>query len=97
MHPLTSYDLWKTTPPDDDSEAWEAYRDKYHPQATALVLDHLTETLPHSLATATHVDVNRRCAQLLAALDDELVLDWARKLTNDIPSFDDWAHPERVA
>ena len=49
MYSLTSYDLWKTTLPDDDGEAWEQYEDQYLPAATRLLVAHLTETLPSAL------------------------------------------------
>jgi hypothetical protein len=46
VYSLTSYDLWKATPPDDDGEAWALYEDKYLAAATRLLVAHLTETLP---------------------------------------------------
>jgi hypothetical protein len=49
VYSLTSYDLWKTTPPDDGGEAWEQYEDKYLVAATCLLVAHLTETLPPAL------------------------------------------------
>ena len=47
MYSLTSYDLWKTTPPDDDGEAWEQYEEKYLAAATCLL--GLTRLAPNLL------------------------------------------------
>src|SRR3954469_20492216 len=70
MYSLTSYDLWKTTPPDDGGEAWEEYEDKYLAAATRLLVAHLTETLLPALTPrdrAAIVAQVRRLAQRVVA------------------------------
>jgi hypothetical protein len=93
MHSLTAFDLWLTTDPREAADAaWDAYAERYHEPAEQLVLAHLTESVPTR-------DVNRTDrAALLAALtavvhaqDTELITAWARELSNDVPSFEDWA------
>ena len=96
MYPLTSYDLWKTTPPDDDSAAWEQYGDRYDDAAAAILLDFLTETLPAGLPCST--DARQALAKMLDALDTETRCGWAHEVDPDrIPAFEDWARPECAA
>src|SRR4051812_13495301 len=92
MHSPTAYDLWLTTDPRETMDAaWDAYADRYHARAEQLVLAHLTETVP-----AGDVDRTDR-AELVAALtrlvhaqDTAMVTAWARELTDEVPSFEDW-------
>ena len=97
MYPLTNRDIWFSTPPDEDEQAmWEEYADAYHDGAVHAVIDFLTDTLP-----TTSVNVTDRQA-LVAALtrvvngqDTELITAWARELTDEIPSFEDWCAAQR--
>jgi hypothetical protein len=99
MYPLTSRDIWLTTDPREaDDAAWDAYADRYHARAEQLVLAHLTETVPTRDVNAT--DRGALLAALAAvvhAQDTEMVTAWAREISDEIPSFETWAHPERAA
>src|SRR5438093_185637 len=92
MYPLTSRDLWFTTPPDEaDQAAWEDYANRYHDRAERIVVDFLTDTVPTR-------DVNRTDREILIsalnrlvhAQDTEMVTAWARELSDEIPSFAQW-------
>ena len=96
MYSLTSYDLWKTTPPDDDGEAWEQYEEKYLAAATRIVVDALTESLPRCLAPSTYSATLAQVQRLVDGLDGETCLAWANEIApDDVPSFEAWARPER--
>src|SRR5690242_5791160 len=91
MHSLTAYDLWKTADPREaEQAAWEAYADRYHDRAERIVVDFLTDTVPTAAVNRTDREI------LIAALtrvvhdqDTELVVGWARELSDEIPSFED--------
>ena len=67
MYSLTSYDLWKTTPP-DDGEAWEQYEEKYLAAATRILVDALIEQLPRSLTASVYTATVVRVRQLVDGL-----------------------------
>src|SRR6185436_2963134 len=101
MYPLTSRDIWYSTDPrESEGATWEAYAERYHEPAEQIVLAHLTETVP-----AGDVDRSDR-AQLVAALiglvhaqDTAMITAWAREISDEIPTFEDWyaAQRERAA
>src|SRR5262249_30670459 len=96
VYSLTSYDLWKTTPPDDDGEAWEQYEDRYLATATHLLVAHLTESLPSALTPRGRAAIVAQVRALVDGLDAETCIEWAHELAaDDVPSFETWAHPER--
>jgi hypothetical protein len=96
MHTLTSYDLWKTGPPDDDSEAWEEYSARYDETAGAILLDSLTESLPSGLPCSD--EARQALTRMLDGLDTETRCGWAHEVDPDhIPTFENWARPERAA
>ena len=97
MHHLTNRDIWFTTPPDEaDNAAWDAYADRYHDRAERIVADFLTDTV----ATT---DINRTDREILIAAltrvvhgqDTEMVTAWARELSDEIPSFEQWYADQR--
>jgi hypothetical protein len=96
VYSLTSYDLWKTTPPDDDGAMWEQYGDKFLAAAARIVVDTLTESLPRSLTASVYTATVRQVQRLVDGLDAETCMAWAPEITpDDVPSFETWAHPER--
>jgi hypothetical protein len=74
VYSRTSYDLWKTTPPDDDGEAWEEYEDKYLAAATRIVVDALTEQLPQCLSPSVYTATVGQVQRLVDGLDAETCL-----------------------
>src|SRR3954464_7935638 len=89
MHSLTSYDLWKTTPPDDDGEAWEQYEGWYLAAATRIVIDTLTEQLPRSLTPSVYSATVGQVQRLVDGLDAETCLAWANKIGPEVvPTFE---------
>jgi hypothetical protein len=97
VYTLTSYDLWKTTPPDDD-EAWEEYEDKYLAVATRIIVDALTEQLPRGLTANIYSSTVAQVQRLVDGLDAETCLAWACEIAPDeVPTVEDRAHPERPA
>ena len=92
MYPLTNRDIWfSTNPLEAEEAAWQDYSDRYHDRAVHVVIDFITDTLP-----ATGADPTDR-QSLIAALtravtgqDTELVTAWARELSEEIPSFEEW-------
>jgi hypothetical protein len=95
MYSLTSYDLWKTTPPDDDGEAWEEYEDRYVAAATGLLVAHLTETLPPAFTPRDRAAIVAQVRALVDGLDGQTTLAWANEIAPDeVPGFEAWAHPE---
>ena len=99
MHSLTSYDLWLTTDPRErEDAAWDAYADRYHDRAAQLVLAHLTETVPtRDVDRTDRAELIAALTRLVAAQDTAMLTAWARELSDEIPAFETWAHPERVA
>ena len=98
MHSLTAYDLWKTTPPDDDGDAWEEYEDKYIAAATRIVVDALTEQLPRCLTASVCTATVGQVQRLVGGPDAATCLAWANEIApHTVPNFEPWAHPERPA
>ena len=99
MHPLTSRDLWFSTDPgESESAAWEAYADRYHARAEQLVLAHLTESVPTAVVDRTdRAALLAALAAVVRAQDTEMITAWAREISDEIPAFETWAHPERAA
>jgi len=96
VYSLTSYDLWKTTPPDDDGEAWDLYEDRYLPAATRLLVAHVTETLPPALTPRDRAAIIAKVRALVDGLDGESCLAWGNEVAPDeVPDFEAWAQPER--
>jgi hypothetical protein len=96
VYSLTRYDLWKTTPPDDDGEAWEEYEDKFLAVAACLLVAHLTETLPAALTPQDRAAIVALVRALVDGLDAETMLAWANEIAPDeVPSLEAWARPER--
>jgi hypothetical protein len=99
MYPLTSRDIWFSTDPrESEAGAWEAYADRYHERAELLVMAHLTESVPAGAVNRT--DRAALVAALTAvvhAQDTEMITAWAREISDEIPAFESWAHPERAA
>jgi hypothetical protein len=96
VYSLTSYDLWKTAPPDDDGEAWDEYEEKYLAAATRIVVEALTEQLPRCLTASVYTATVAQVQRLADGLDADTCLAWANEIApDDVPSFEAWAHPER--
>jgi hypothetical protein len=99
MHGPTAYDLWLTTDPRErEAAAWDAYADAYHDRAEQLVLAQLTETVPTRDVNATdRTALLAALAAVVRAQDTEMITAWASEISDEIPSFETWAHPERAA
>ena len=96
MYNLTSYDPWRTTPPDDDGGAWEEYEDKYLAAATCLLVGQVTETLPPALTPRDRAAIVAQVRALIDGLEYGTCLAWANAIAPDaVPSFEAWARPER--
>jgi len=97
MYPLTNRDLWFTTDPREAAQAaWQDYADAYHDRAVHVVVDFIVDTLPtrdtdptdrHSLIAAL--------TRVVTGQDTELVTSWARELSEEIPSFEEWFTDQR--
>lgn len=92
MYPLTSRDLWFTTPPDEaEQAAWEEYADRYHDRAAQIVLDYLTESVPTRDVDRTNLAVLLAAlAGVVRGLDTAMVTAWACELSDEIPAFEQW-------
>ena len=91
MYSLTSYDLWKITPPGDDGEVWELYEDRYLPAATRLLVAHLTETVPPAFTPRDRAAIVAQVRALLDGLDGETCLAWSTEIAPDaVPNFETW-------
>jgi hypothetical protein len=94
MYSLTSYDLSKTSPPDDGA-AWDEYEDKHLAAAARIVVDALTEQLPRCISAGVYAATVGQVQRLVDGLDAETALAWAHEIAPDaVPTFEDWAHPE---
>jgi hypothetical protein len=95
VYSLTTYDIWKTTTPADDGEAWEQYEARYLAAGTCLLVAHLTETLPPALTPRDRAAIVAQVRALVDGLDGETCIAWANEIVpDDVPSFEDWARPE---
>src|SRR5438046_1052209 len=90
MYPLTSRDIWFSTPPDESEQAaWEEYADDYHDRAAHAVIDFIADTLPTRDTDPTdHQTLIAALTRVVNGQDTELVTAWARELTDEIPSFE---------
>jgi hypothetical protein len=97
MYPLTDRDIRFSTPPDEGEQgAWEEYADRYHDRAVRIVVDFITDTLPTTGTDPT--DRETLMAALTGAVngqDTELVTAWAREVSDEIPSFEEWCATQR--
>ena len=99
MHSPTAYDLWFSTDPrESEDAAWDAYAERYHDRAEQLVLAHLTETVPTGDVDRTdRAALVAALAAVVHAQDTAMLTAWAREISDEIPTFETWAHPERAA
>jgi hypothetical protein len=96
MHSLTAYDIWLTTAPrESEDAAWEAYADRYHDRAQQIVVDFITDTLPTGVDVTDRVTLVTALTAVVRALDIEMVTAWARELSDDVPSFEQWFTDQR--
>src|SRR4051812_38595362 len=92
MYPLTNRDIWFSTDPrESDDAAWDAYADAYQARAEQLVLAHLTEAVPTGDVDRTdRAELVAALTRLVHAQDTAMITAWARELTDEVPSFEDW-------
>ena len=92
MYPLTSRDLWFSTDPREAEQgAWEEYSDRYGDRAVGVVIDFIVDTLPTRDTDPTdRQSLIAALTRVVIGQDTGLVTAWARELSDEIPSFEEW-------